>query len=211
MPTWATSPAQFTNPHCQEWWHCAASLKEWAWLGWGDSLGLGGNFIHPCRAQPHCPAGPPTFTVLHLEGTQEKLRMTWEGNGISFLARHQRQGGSKAHDDSKRSYEGKLREENGSFSFSRPSQPQLRLSLRRENVVFLTFRSGVKLLNGVLSEGRNTTWGMKWQIAGFFLWIQRTGLKLLRTPISSFSFHRAFIKNLYPAWKMWEGDRVEAL
>lgn len=157
----------------------------------------------------HRPTALQALPPPHLAGTQENLRMTWEGNGICFLPRYQRKGGSKPGGTQREALK-EYQVNRMAPSFSRASQSQLRLSLWKA-MVFLTFRSGVKLLNGVLSEGRNTTWEMKLQIPSFFLWIQRAGLKLLRTPISFFSFHRAFIKNLYPAWKMWEGDRVESL
>jgi len=87
-------------------------------------------------------------------GTREKLMTTWEENGISFLPRCQRNSAKQ----SQWQFKGKLStsKQDGSFSSPRPSQPQLTLSLRKA-VIFLTFRSDVKLLNGIFSKGRKTT------------------------------------------------------
>lgn len=168
----------------------SAGLKGLLWLVW--------PYVHHHRSQFHHITALPTYAVLHTTDTRENLMSTCEEDGISFLPRCQRNGMQQ----SQWQFKGKLSKVKYVDKMGpspSPDQPSHNWHFLLERLWFSL--CGMKLLNSVFSEGRKTTWKMKWQIASFFAWVQTNGLKLLRSSIFSVSFHRAFTTNPHPPWE----------
>lgn len=168
-------------------------------LGWARETPWGLVGIVTLQSTAHCTAGSPTFTV------QEPRRISWWlEKGKASLSSPGIRGKVGAKLLMTQREARKANQANRMDPSPSPHSPSHNWDFLLERLWFSSHLdlvwscSTVNLVN-------------KLQIAGFFLWIQRKGLKLLRTPISSFSFHRAFIKNLFHSWKLWKGDRAETL